>query len=368
MKFLVSGAELSNALSKVSKALSAKTTNPILEGIKLSCHGENLTLTATDTEITIEKTIPVFTYLEGETVVPGRFFTEFVKKLENEEEIEIYLDGDGILRITYGGNEFKIQTMNAEEYPLINKDIKEKFFTMKQKDFKDLINKTVFACSQTAHNASRVDGCFISLENNCISAVATDTGRIAINKKDVENSSGDFSIIVMPRTLNEMVRILDGDEDLFTVVVQQNVILCEVKGTVLISSLVEGRYIDYKNIINPRFGTEIVINRAAFLNSLERASIVATDYNKIVKFDISENYVNVVAKSEIGDVSENVPVKLNGKDLEIAFFFKYVTDAIKAIDDEEISVCFNSPIEPCVIRPLEGDGFMHLIVPVRKNV
>ena len=219
MKFIVSGQEISLGASKVVKAISSKTTNPILEGIKLSVCGDELTLTATDTEITIEKTIAVSTFTEGETVVPGKFFSDFIKKLEHEAEIVISLE-DNELKIVYADSEFSISTMNAEEFPLINKNIKEKSLTMNQKDFKELINKTIFACSQTAHNSSRVDGCFISVEDDKITAVATDTGRIAINKKKIEQASGDFSIIVSPRTLKEIVSILDKDDELFTFIIQ----------------------------------------------------------------------------------------------------------------------------------------------------
>lgn len=367
MKFIANGQELSNAASKVVKAISSKTTNPVLEGIKLCVKGDELTLTATDTEITIEKNIVVSTFTEGQTVVPGKFFTDFIKKLENENEVEIKLE-DNELKISYSSSELSIATMNVEEFPLINKNIKEKSFTMKQKDFKDLINKTIFACSQTAHNSSRVDGCYLAVEGDKISAVATDTGRIAINRKKIEQSSGDFNVIVSPRTLNEIVRILDKEDDLFTVIVQKNVIMCEVEGTVLISSLLEGNYIDYKNIIANAFKTEVKVKKANFYSALERASVVATDYNKIVKFEFTENAVNILAKSEVGKVSENVAIELEGKDIEISFFFKYITDSLKAIDDEVIKICFNSYIEPCVIKPFSGDDYLHLIVPVRKNV
>ena len=367
MKFVVKGAELSNATSKVVKAISTKSPNPILEGIKLSVVGDELTLTATGTEITIEKTIPVSTFTEGETVVPGKFFSDFIKKLENEEEIVLNLE-EGELKILYSSSEFSISIMNVEEFPLINKNIKEKSFTMKQKDFKDLINKTIFACSQTAHNSSRVDGCYLEFDDDKICAVATDTGRIAINKKKIEQSSGNFSVIVSPRTLKEIVSILDKEDDLFTLIVQKNVVMCEVEGTVLISSLLDGNNIDYKNIISNNFKSEIKVKKDSFLKALERASVVATDFNKIVKFDVTEDYVNVLAKSEIGKVNETVQIELEGKDIEISFFFKYIVEGIKAIDDEVFKICFNSSIEPCVIKPFSGDDYLHLIVPVRKNV
>ena len=146
MKFIVNGIELSNAVSKVIKAVSTKTTNVILEGIKLSVKNDELVLTATDTEISIEKTIKVETFTEGEVLVPGKIFYEYVKKIENEEEIEIS-EEDNKLKINYSSSEGYIQLLNVEEFPIINKDIKEKAFSILQKDFKELILKSVFACS-----------------------------------------------------------------------------------------------------------------------------------------------------------------------------------------------------------------------------
>ena len=138
MKFVVNGSELSDAVSKVVKAVSTKTTNPILEGIKLTVKGDEISFLATDTEISIEKTIISSTYTEGETVVPGKMFADFVKKIEDEEEIEFTLLGNE-LKINYGQSEGFIQTFPAEEFPIINKEIKEKYFSIKQKDFKELI-------------------------------------------------------------------------------------------------------------------------------------------------------------------------------------------------------------------------------------
>jgi len=367
MKFIVSGIEISNACSKVSKALSTKTTNPILEGIKLSCKGDDLTLIATDAEITIEKTIAVQTLLEGEVLVPGKIFTDFVKKLENEDEV-CFEGIDGKIKINYGVSEFSIQTLDVTEFPIINKDIKEKFLTLKQGEFKDLILNTIFACSQNPHNTSRVDACFIKVQDNEISAVATDTGRIAINRKVIEQSSGNFSILVTPRTLNEIVRILDKDDNLFTIIVQKNIIMCESEGTILISTLIDGNFVNYENLLNLSCKTEIKVNRICLLSSLERASIIATEYNKAVKFDISEKCLNIFAKSEVGKVSENLPIDLVGSDVEIVFYLKYLVDALKAIKDEYIKISFNLNINPCIITPISGNDYIHIILPVRKFV
>lgn len=365
MKFVVNGLELSQAVAKVVKAVSNKTTNPVLEGIKLSVVGDELTLTATDTEISIEKTIISSTFTEGETVVPGKTFAEFVKKIENEEEIEFTLT-ESELKINYGASEGYIQTLNVEEFPLINKDIKEKYFTINQKDFKELIAKSSFACSQDEARPL-LKGCLLEIEGDDISSVALDGFRLAIYRKKIEKSSGNFKIIVNARTLNEIVRILEKDDEVVTIIVQKNVLMVEVDGTVLVSRLLEGEYIDYKNIIKDDFLSVVKVNKAQLVSAIERVSVLATDIKKIVKFDIKENYMTVSASSEVGKLNENVLINLEGKDLTIAFNSKYVTDCIKVIDDEFINLYFNTKINPCVIKPYSGDDYLYLILPLRIN-
>ena len=365
MKIIVSGLELSQAVSKVSKAIGVKTTNPVLEGIKMSVKGDELVLIATDTDISIEKTIKVSTFEEGEVLVPGKLFSEFVKKLEDEEEIEISTE-ENSLKILYSSSEGYIQTLPVEEFPIINKDIREKYFSIKQKDFKDLINKSIFACSQDEARPL-LKGCLLEIEDDKISSVALDGFRLAIAKKKISESTGNFKIIVSQRTLNEIVRILEKDEDILTIIVQKNILMCEVDGTVLISRLLEGEYINYKDIVKEDFLSIVRVNKNKLLTAIDRASIVSNDKNKIVKFNIKETYMNITASSEISNMSENVVITLEGKDLNIAFNAKFITDCIKNIDDEFINLHFNSKINPCVIKPFYGDDYLYLILPLRIN-
>ena len=365
MKFVVNGQELSLAVSKVVKAVSNKTTNPILEGIKLSVIGDELTLSATDTEISIEKTIISSTFTEGETVVPGKMFSELIKKLENEDEIEFTLT-ENELKINYGSSEGFIQTLNIEEFPIINKDIKEKFFTIKQKDLKELINKSSFACSQDEARPL-LKGCLLEIENDEISSVALDGFRLAIYRKKVIDKSENFKIIVNSRTLNEIVRILEKDDEVVTIIVQKNVLMCEVDGTVLTSRLLEGEYIDYKNIIKDEYLSLVKVNKNQLLTAIERASTLNTDIKKIIKLDIKENYMTVSSSSEVGKINENVLINLEGKDLQIAFNSKFITDCIKVIEDEFINLYFNTKINPCVIKPYSGNDYLYLILPLRIN-
>ena len=366
MKTIVRCSDLSGAVSKVVKAVSTKTTNPVLEGIKLSCKGDNLTLSATDMEIAIEKTIRTDTFEEGVAVIPGKLFAELTKKLEGEDQVELMIGDDRKLKITYGQSQVYLSTLNADEFPNIKKDLREKAFSLLQKDFKDLINKTVFSCS-TDESRPILKGELFSVKDNELTCVALDGFRLAVAKKKINNSTSDFKIVVPARAVSEIARLLDKDDDEITLVSEDKSLMIEVDGTVFITRLLEGEFINYEQIIPKEFLTTVRVNRLAFLNSLERASVVAKENKNLIKLDIKDNNINVLSNSESGNVNENVIINLDGKDVNIAFNSKYLCDALKAAGDEFVNINMNSSISPCIIRPYSGEEYLYLILPIRIN-
>ncbi len=366
MKIIVNGTDLSNAVMKVSKAISVKTTNSVLEGIKLSVRGDNLTLTATDTEIGIEKTIPAETFKEGDTVVPGKMFAELVKKLENEDQVEIYLEELNKLKIVYGDSVVYLSTLSAEEFPVIKKNLKEKYITLGQKNYKDVVNKTVFACS-TDESRPILKGCLFEIKNGELKCVALDGFRMAVAKTPIKESSGDFRMIIPARSLAEISRMLENDDADLTVVSEDNSLMVEEGGTVFVSRLLEGEFINYEQIIPREFVTVVKAEREALLSGLERATIVAKDARNLVKLEIRENDINIKANSEKGNVNENVTIKNDGNDLDINFNVKYLSDALKASSDEYVFLKFVGEIAPAIITPIEGDEYVFLVLPIRIN-
>lgn len=367
MKTIVRCSDLSSAVSKVVKAVSTKTTNPVLEGIKLSCKGDNLTLSATDMEIAIEKTIAADTFMEGEVVVPGKLFAEFIKKINEGEEIELSSADANKLKIAYNQADTLMQCLSCEEFPEIKKDYNASSFTLSQKDFKDLILKTSFACSQD-FSRPVLRGCLIEVENNRAKCVALDGFRLAIMNKEVKESTDKVKAIVPARALVEITRLMEKEEDLITIFIQDNNLMVEVDNTVFTTRLLEGQFINYKQIIPQNYTTTVKIDSRKFKDSIERASIVARDSKNMVKIDIKEGYVNVTANSEVGNVNENIPIELNGQDLVIAFNSKFLIDCINVIDDENLYMNFNSSIAPCVIKPENGDDYLYMILPIRINI
>ena len=365
MKVIVDGLDLSEAVLKVSKALPVKAANPVIEGIKISAIGDTLTLTATDLDLTLQKKLKADVLMEGETVVVGKYFVDFIKKLE-KEQVELSQLYDGGLQIKYSDSQSELQVYSAENFPKISVEQETNFFSLKQKDFKSIVEKSTISCS-TDDSRPILKGCLFEIKENVLTCVALDGFRMSIVKKDII-SSGEFSAIIPSRTLVEITRLLSDDDKEIKIILQKNVLFVEIGSTIIYSRLIEGEFVKYNHILPASFENKVIVNRAAMLNSIERASIVArNDRYNVVKFDIKEDVLTVSAKSEVGNVNENVNITLKGKDMAIAFNGKYISEYLKIIPDEYININLNSNIDPCVITSAGDDSFLYLVLPVRIN-
>ena len=357
------GLELSDALLKVSKAISSKITNPILEGIKMIAEDGMLTLSATDTELSIEKKIKANVKSEGETVVPGRFITEFVKKLTNSI-IELEVNEKNQMQIRYEESESVIQCYNPIEYPGFKKINTSNYFALASKDFKGCILKTIFS---VALDDSRpiLKGVLFDIAKNEMNVVALDGYRLARVKKAV-SANITKAIVVPARSLAEISKLVDDSDDIINVYVDDYTIMVDLGDTKVTSRLLEGDYINYKQIIPVNYESFVTVNKAQFEESLERATLLSkTSNNNFVKFDIKENNILLTSNSELGNLKENVPVTLAGKDIVISFNPRYFLESFKAVPNDFVKICFNNPSTPCVIVPTDKDEFLYLILPVR---
>lgn len=357
------GLELSDALLRVSKAISNKITNPILEGIKIIAEDGTLTMSATDTELSIEKKIKAEVKAEGETVVPGRFITEFVKKLTNSI-IELEVNDKNQLFIRYEDSESMIQCYNPVEYPGFKRIQTNEYFGISQKDFKICVNKSIFS---VALDDSRpiLKGVLFDINNNELNVVALDGYRLARVKKHI-NSNIVKSIVVPARSLSELSKLIDDSDDIINIYIDQYTIMVDLGDTKVTSRLLEGDYINYKQIIPVNYETFVIINKEQFEQSLERATLLSrTSNNNFVKFDIKENNLCITSNSELGNIKENIPVNVSGKDLVISFNPRYYLESLRVNTNEFVKICFNKASTPCVIVPTEEDEFLYLILPVR---
>lgn len=364
MQVICDGLDLSEAVLKVSRAIGVRTTNPILEGIKIVADENYIVVSATDLELSIEKKIKAEVKIEGETVVPGKFFSEFVKKL-TKERIELITNDKNQLTIKYTDSQTTVQCFNALEYPSFNKIDSNEYFSLTETALKDVINKTIFA---VAVDDSRpiLKGCLFEIENENLTAVALDGYRLALCKTQLKYSNIKVNVIIPAKSLSEISKLLGDEDSIINIYIQKNYIMVDLDDTKIISRLLDGDFLNYKQIIPQNFETTVVINKKQFEDALDRASLLSRiGQNNLVKFDIKENNLLITSNSDLGNVNENVNVSFKGKDLKIAFNARYFTECARNITDEFIKISFNNSTNPCIINPIDNDYYTFLILPVR---
>lgn len=365
MKLICDGFELSEAVNKVMKATAIRSTNPILEGIKLKAEDDELTLSATDLELSIEKKIKADVKIEGETVVAGRFFSELVKKL-NSEKIEITKNSDeNTIRIKYTDSEGLIQTMPVSEFPEIKTIESPEYITLRQNDFKQLINMTIFSA---AYDDSRpiLKGILMEVADNKITAIALDGYRMALCTKPLIKTTANLNFVVPARCLSEVAKILDDSDSEISILVQKNYILINIEETKIITRLLDGDFINYKQVIPSNTNTVVTISKKYLEETVDRTSLLARlNKNNLVTFNITETLMCVSSTSDMGNIKEKIAVNTKGKEIVVAFNARYFSECLKSINDEYININFTSPIAPCTITATENSEYLYLILPVK---
>ncbi|MCD8309167.1 MAG: DNA polymerase III subunit beta [Clostridia bacterium] len=362
MKVICEGINLSEAILKVVKACATRTTVPLLECIKLTAKNDSLTLLATDGEISIQKSIKAEVLEEGEICVPGKYFNDFIKKLENAQ-ITLIADG-GRMEIKYDDSQTSMQVLSAEDFPKVSTDLNENRFTMKSEDLKRVISSTSFCCAAD-DSRPNLKGCQFIIEEKSVCVTALDGFRLATCTAPIISSTGDMEIICPARTLNEIEKMIpsEGETEIF---IQKGMILVSVDDTVLTSRLYGGDFIKKENIIPKAFSTTVTVDKVALLSSIQRAAIlVRSDKNNLIIFDISSGMIEVSSNSDIGNVQEPVKAQTEGKDIRIAMNSKFIEDAVSSLEEDEVVLSFNSGIQPFICNNKENKDILYLILPVR---
>lgn len=365
MKLICEGLDLSEAVLKVIKACATRTTVPVMECIKLSAKNRTITLTATDGEMTIQKSIKAEILEEGEICVPGRYFCDFIKKLENVQ-ITLVTEGNR-MDIVYADSQTSMQVLSADDFPRVDTDVNGNSIIIKTAELKRLISSVSFCC---ASDDSRpiLKGCQITVIGNDISITALDGFRLATASGKGVSSTVDMEIVCPARTLNEIEKMLPADDGETELKIDKGILLVCVDDTVLTSCLYNGDFIRKENIIPKSFITKVSVNRELLKASIERAAIlVRSDKNSLIILNVEQGKIEISSNSEIGNVNEPVKAEVEGKDLKIAMNSKFITDAINALSEETIVLSFNNAIQPFICENQTSKQVLYLVLPVRTS-
>ena len=369
MKIVCEKDKLLKGINSVVKGIPSKTTMPILEGILIQTNDNYIKLTTYDKEIGIEYFLNCVVEDNGSTVVNAMVFSELIRKLPNTE-IEITLNSNDLLVIECEGSIFKLATMNPSGFPDLPHIDANFSISIEQKALKNMIKKTIFAVSSD-ENRPIFTGCLFDIRDNKLNVVAVDGFRMAWRCMQLPKSSVDFVAIIPSRTLNEVNKILQDSFEPVRIGVSGNQALFEMPDCKLVTGLLDGEFLKYNSAIPNSFESRIRVNKGNLLDCFERASLIASSTTEKerkypVKMSIDIGKLTISCANQTGDAKEEIFLSTEGRNLDIGFNPKYMIDALKAIDDNEIIMEFGTSISPAIIRSPDDDGdYIYMILPIR---
>lgn len=374
MKFSINKSKFVNNVNTVLRAISSKTTIPILSGIYLDLKQEGLTISGSDADISITSFISqedadndLTIESTGAIVLPARFFNEIIKKLPGETLSVNVLENKQTI-ISAGKSEFTINGIDAINYPHLPEVATDSQIVLATDLLKEVVNQTVIAVS-TQESRPILTGVNLDIKEGSLKAVATDSHRLSQRNVKIESNS-DYDFIIPGKSLLELTRTISDDLSEVKMSISENQVLFSLGNTLFYSRLLEGNYPETDRLIPDTSNTNVTFDASELLASVERASLLSHESrNNVIRLQISsaDNSVTIYGNSpEVGTVEENVPfTKIDGDDLEISFNPDYLKDALKVLGSTEITMKFTSPLHPFTIEPLEGTSFIQLITPVR---
>ncbi|MBQ9211698.1 MAG: DNA polymerase III subunit beta [Clostridia bacterium] len=368
MKFTMNNQDLLEGLTTVTRALTARPAKQILDGVLIIAEDERITLTCSDGSLSIEYTNYATIKEEGQAVLPGRIFTELIRKMPGGE-VEVSVQNDRTASIRCQKTKSNLAIMSAAEYPEIS-DLRSSInIKIPQKKLKEMISHVSFAIA-TDENRQILTGTLLEVSRNEARLVALDGFRLAMQKVfqpfDLPEDKEVIKAIIPGKVINELSRILPDDEAFCNLVFDQGRMQCTFGNIRLRSVLLAGEYIDYRRILPTEFKTQAKANRAAVSDAIDRASLMAREAkNNLIKMSFKSGSLRISSNAEMGDVEEEMEADLNGSDIDIAFNSRYIIDVIRNVEDEELYMNFNSNVSPCVVMPPSGEEYVYLILPVR---
>lgn len=365
MKLEFKKENLQNALNIVEKAVPSKTTSQILECILFDASDKEIKLTANDMELAIETVVEGVIKEKGKVCIDSSIICNIVKKIEDKDDIiSIECDKENKITVKCSKATFNIHGKDGEEFSYLPEIDKDKFICISQFTLRESVKDVIFSVNNNDSN-KMMGGIFIEVKSDKVRFVTLDGHRISIKNVKMKEKYENSKVIVPSKTLNEISKILSGDNDKDVMIYfSNNHILFEFDKNRIISRLIDGEYFKIDNMISKDYETKISINKNEFINSIDRSMIMIKESeHKPLIFDITKDNINLKVNSSYGKMEEDISCKKSGKDLKIAFNPKFFIDALRVIDDEEVDLYLTNSKSPCFIRD-EKENYIYLILPV----
>lgn len=367
MKLSVARKELYEGLQIVSRTVSANTTLPVLKNVLIEPGTDAIKLSATDLELGVEVLVPASIQEGGTLTVPAKTFSEIVAALP-EADVSLAADDHNNLLICCRRSEYRIHGLSAEDFPSLPEVGGSVCLQIPQPLLREMIRQTALAASDDDTRPILTGVCVVLTEGQ-LRLVATDTHRLAVRTAKVAESAGDTTVIVPVRAMNELMRVLgDNPESSVQVRIDQNQVLFRTERVTLVSRLIEGQFPRYERVIPSTHSRRLTIQREELLSSLRRARIVARDASAKDRVVLSTEGENLILTAEAGDLGrahEEFEIAREGDDISIAFNASYMLDVLGVLTCEGIFLELTEPLSPAVVRPIDGDDYLMVIMPMQ---
>lgn len=366
MKFNCSRTDLANAVTNVSRAVATKTTMPALEGILLRAKDGQIILSAYDLEIGITTKIEASILSPGEIVVSARLFSEIVRKLP-EEVVTIETDERLITYITSGQADYQIVGISSVEFPDLPTFETTDEITIKEGIIKNMIKQTIYAVSD---NNSKViyTGSLFEIKDGCFKIVAVDGFRMAIRSENIDYPR-ETRFVIPGKTQSEFLKLLgNDDEENVSIIVGERHVMFKVKEYSIVSRLIEGIFLDYNATIPEGEETIVNINTRVMIGAVERMALITSEkIQSPIRFNFTGDEIRLTCSTSVGKAADVIRTTIAGKDVTIGFNHRYLLDALKNADTDEVRLIINGGQRPMIVKPISGDSFLFLVVPMRLS-
>lgn len=363
MKITSKKTDLLNSINIVLKAVSPKTTLPILESIVIEAKDNMIKMITNDMELGIETIVKGQVDNQGTIAISAKLFSDIVRKLP-DNDVFIEVDENFHMKINCERSSFNIPGMNPEEFPFLPKVDRSNKIEISQFSLKEIIRQTVFSISENDVNKI-MSGELFEIKEDKLRVISLDGHRISIRSILLKEKFGNFSVLVPGRTLIEISKILTGGtEDIVNIYFTDKHIIFEFDDTMVLSRLLEGDFFKVDQMITNDYETKVTINKRQFMDSIDRSTLLVKESEKKpIIVNINDDVMNLKVVSSMGAMREEVDIVKSGQNIKIGFNPRFFMDALKAIDDEEINIYLFNPKAPCYIRNDEA-GYLYLILPI----
>ena len=368
MKFECNTQDLLQCLLNATKALSARPAIQILDGVLVNATENNVSLICSDGSLTIQSSLQAMVDKNGTVVLQGKLLTEIVRKMPNDR-IVFSMNENNVVTLKCANNRFTLSGLPSTNFPQMKNIENTHGYHFPQKIIKEMINRVSFAIA-LQESRQALTGCLFELEKSELRLVALDGFRLSLQKYNdnfiLPDDEKSISAIIPGRTINELAHILmDELQETVTFHFDKTHVLIIAGNTTIVSSLLASEFINYKQILPTSWSSRITLKQKELLDAINRASLIARDHNNAIKITSVDQYIEISASSEVGDILEKVDAYLEGESITISFNSRYIGDVIKNIEEEYCTLSMNGNISPCVITPKQNLQYMYLLLPIR---